>query len=71
MTFLMFRYKGYHNVVTLSRQWGKWDRLVCHESCTGDEGRPLGADLQEEASNHLKRLWTKAKVVSVKGKGLC
>jgi len=29
---------------------------------------PLGAALQEEASNHLKLLWSKAMVVSVKEK---
>ena len=28
--------------------------------CTGDEGRSLGADLQELASNHLKLLPAKA-----------
>ena len=37
-------------------------------SCTIDEGRPLGADLQELASNHLKLLWSNARVVSVKEK---
>jgi hypothetical protein len=37
-------------------------------SCTRDEGRPLGADLQELASNHLKLLWSNARVVSVKEK---
>jgi len=36
--------------------------------CTRDEGRPLEAVLQEEASNHLKLLWSKAMVVSVKEK---
>jgi hypothetical protein len=36
--------------------------------CTGDEGRPLGAAMQVEASNHLKLLWSKATVVSVKEK---
>ena len=30
-----------------------------------DEGRPFGAGLQEQASNHLKLLWSKAMVVSV------
>jgi hypothetical protein len=25
--------------------------------CTKDEGRPLEAGLQEQASNHLKLLW--------------
>src|SRR5512139_4089650 len=34
-----------------------------------DEGRPLGAGLQEQASNHLKLLWSRARVVSVEGKG--
>jgi hypothetical protein len=33
-----------------------------------DEGRPLGADLQERASNRLKLLWSRAMVVSVEQK---
>jgi len=33
-----------------------------------DEGGPLGAGLQEQASNHLKLLWSKALVVSVEEK---
>jgi hypothetical protein len=33
-----------------------------------DEGGPLGAGLQEQASNHLKLLWSKAMVVSVEEK---
>ncbi len=37
-------------------------------NCTEDEGRPLGAGLQEQASNHLKLLWSKAMVVSVEEK---
>lgn len=32
---------------------------------TEDEGRPLGAAIQVEASNHRKLLWSKAMVVSV------
>jgi len=36
--------------------------------CTEDEGRPLGAAIQVEAPNHLKLLWSKAMVVSVKEK---
>jgi len=36
--------------------------------CRRDEGGPLGAAIQAEASNHLKLLWTKAMVVSVKEK---
>ena len=33
--------------------------------CAEDEGGPLGVGLQEQASNHLKLLWSKAMVVSV------
>ena len=33
-----------------------------------DEGGPLGAGLQEQASNHLKLLWPKVMVVSVEEK---
>jgi hypothetical protein len=36
--------------------------------CTGDEGWPLEAGLQEQASNRLKLLWSKAMVVSVEEK---
>jgi hypothetical protein len=36
--------------------------------CTEDEGGPLEAAIQVEASNHLKLLWSKATVVSVKEK---
>jgi len=39
-------------------------------NCTKDEGGPLGAGLQKQASNHLKLLWSKALVVSVVGKGM-
>jgi hypothetical protein len=38
--------------------------------CSTDEGRPLGTGLQERVSNHLRRLWSKAMVVSAEGKGL-
>ena len=43
-------------------------------NCTKDEGGPLGAGLQEQASNRLKLHWLSASVVSVKEKarrGLC
>jgi hypothetical protein len=36
--------------------------------CTRDEGRSLGAGLQEQASNHLELHWLRAIVVSVKEK---
>ena len=38
-------------------------------NCLTDEGRPLEVGLQEQTSNHLRRLWTKAMVVSAEGKG--
>ena len=39
-------------------------------SCSTDEGRPLEIGLQEQIPNHLRRLWSKATVVSAEGKGL-
>ena len=36
--------------------------------CMEDAGRPLGAGLQEQASNHLKLHWKRARAVSVKEK---
>jgi len=38
-------------------------------NCLTDEGRPLGVGLQEQAPNHLRRLWSKATVVNAEGKG--
>ncbi len=40
---------------------------VCN--CLTDEGRPLGTGLQEQVPNHLRRLWSKTRVVSTEGKG--
>jgi hypothetical protein len=40
---------------------------VCN--CLIDEGRPLGTGWQEQVLNHLRRLWSKAMVVSTEGKG--
>jgi len=37
-------------------------------SCMKDEGRPLGAGLQEQALNHLKLHWLRVIVVSVREK---
>jgi hypothetical protein len=36
--------------------------------CTEDDGRPIEVAIQVGASNHLKLLWSKAMVVSVKEK---
>ena len=33
-----------------------------------DEGRPLGTGWQEQVPNHLRRLWSKAMVVSAEEK---
>jgi hypothetical protein len=41
---------------------------VCN--CLTDEGRSLGTGLQEQVPNHLRRLGSKALVVSTEGKGL-
>jgi len=45
-----------------------WTCVRAPRRCMEDEGRPLGAGLQEQASNHLKLLWAKAMVVSVEEK---
>jgi hypothetical protein len=43
--------------------------LARHEATQEDEGdRSLGTGLQEQAPNHLKLLWSKTRVVSVKEK---
>ncbi len=39
-------------------------------SYTRDEGRPLGTGLQEQVPNHPELHWSKARVVSVEGKGM-
>ena len=38
------------------------------KNCKKDEGRPLGADLREQPSNHLTLLWSSAMVVRVEEK---
>jgi hypothetical protein len=48
-----------------STMYCECDACAC---CTKDDGRSLGAALQEAASNHLKLRWLKAMVVSVKEK---
>jgi hypothetical protein len=40
---------------------------VCN--CLTDEGGPFEVGLQEQTSNHLRRLWLNAMVVSAEGKG--
>ena len=48
------------------------ERAWCYRegvrNCARDEGRPLGVGLQEQAPNHLKLRWLRARVVSVKEK---
>jgi hypothetical protein len=41
------------------------EELTRRANSTRDEGGPLGAAIQVEASNHRKLLWPKAMVVSV------
>src|SRR6202790_2833896 len=48
-------------------QKGRGGPNVCN--CLIDEGRPLGTGWQEQVPNHLRRLWSKAMVVSAEGKG--
>jgi len=43
------------------------DRRLVLRNCVIDEGRPLGAVLQEKAPNHLPPLRSKAVVVSSEG----
>lgn len=43
-------------------------RVGAPGGCTRDEGGPLGACLQEQALNHFKLRWLKARVVSDKEK---
>jgi hypothetical protein len=50
-------------------QKGVPDGHLKQPCCTRDEGGPLETGLQGQVSNHLKLLWPKAMVVSVKGKG--
>jgi hypothetical protein len=45
------------------------DGYLKQPCCTRDKGGPLEIGLQGRVSNHLKLLWPKAMVVSVKGKG--
>jgi len=47
------------------RQESSLEQQLC---CTDDEGWPLGIAMQVEIPNHLKLLWSKAMVVSVKEK---
>ena len=52
------------------RRYVHFQLVSAPRSCTRDEGRPLGAGLQGQAPNHLKLLWSNARVVSVKEKAL-
>jgi hypothetical protein len=57
-----------HNEVD-RRRYPDFQLVSAPRSCTGDEGKPLGAGLQGQARNHLKLLPAKAGgIVSVKEK---
>ena len=45
-----------------------WSNRESVRNCTRDGGGPPGAGLQEQAPNHLKLRWLRARVVSVKDK---
>ena len=44
------------------------ETVLTVRNCTKDEGGPFEAGLQDQASNRLKLLWSKAMVVSVEEK---
>lgn len=61
------RYKLRRRLCATSAK-GRGGPNVCN--CLIDEGGPLGTGWQEQVPNHLRRLWSKAMVVSTEGKGL-
>jgi len=52
----------------LVRHERAWSYREGVRNCTRDGGGPPGAGLQEQAPNHLKLRWLRARVVSVKDK---
>jgi hypothetical protein len=52
--------------LSATSETGKGGPNVCN--CLIDEGRPLGTSWQEQVPNHLRRLWSKALVVSTEGR---
>jgi hypothetical protein len=52
----------------LVRHERAWSNRESVRNCTRDGRGPPGAGLQEQASNHLKLRWLRARVVSVKEK---
>ena len=58
--------------ITYSGKVVRHERAWCYResvrNCARDGGGPPGAGLQEQASNHLKLRWLRARVVSVKDK---
>jgi len=55
----------WHELAGSSKEGVKWRLHRAPRACGEDEGGPLEVGLQEQASNHLKLLWSKAMVVSV------
>jgi transposase len=58
----------FHRVPRMHKQTAERQKGV--QCCLEDEGRPLGIGLQGRISNHLKLRWSRARVVSVEGKGM-
>ena len=63
--FYLTRPDRYRNRCTAKARTGECYQL--QPFCMKDEGRLLGVGLQEQASNHLKLLWSRS-AVSVKEK---
>jgi hypothetical protein len=49
--------------VACAKRYPRFQFVSTPRSCTRDEGRSLGAGLQELASNYLKLLWLNTRVV--------
>ena len=59
---------AYRRCSTTAQKGGHYGHLVLCSAAQEVRVWPLEAGLQEQASNHLKLLWSKATVVSVKEK---
>ncbi len=66
---MLFKFNNYVDNCYIVRHECAWSRIrESVRNCARDEGRPLGAGLQEQAPNRLKLRWLRARVVSIKEK---
>ena len=65
---LLARPIAYRRCATTAQKGGHYGHLMLCSAAQEMRVWPLEAGLQEQASNHLKLLWSKATVVSVKEK---